>query len=110
METGKGFLGALFDFSFSEFITKKVIRILYIILVLFCGLGALFFIFAGFAQSVVSGLLFLIISPLIFLLYVILIRIALEIYLVIFQIGDHTREIAEQGRHGGGTAYSAGPK
>ncbi len=109
METGKSFLGALFDFSFSELITKRVIRILYIILVVLCGLAALFFIFAGFAQSFAAGLLFLILSPIIFLLYVILIRIGLEIYLVIFQIGDNTREIARQGRVGGGTGSSTGP-
>ena len=104
METGKGYLASLFDFSFSELITKKIIRILYFILVLAIGLGALAFMVAGFSQSFFTGLGYTVGAAFFFLIYVTLIRVALEIYIVIFRIADYTKEIAEQGRGAGGHA------
>ncbi len=109
METGKSFLGALFDFSFSDFITPKIIKVLYILGVVLAGLYALFFIVLGFNLGTGSGTVFLLLSPLIFLIMVIFIRVGLEIYLVIFQIGDNTREIVRQGRVGGGTGAPPTP-
>ena len=96
MREKKGFLGALFDFSFSEFITVKLIKILYILGIIFSTIVAIIFIVSGFNISTGVGIIFLILSPIIFLLYVILIRIYLEIIIVIFKIAENTKQLAEK--------------
>ena len=96
MREKKGFLGALFDFSFSEFITVKLIKILYILGIIFSTIVAIIFIVSGFNISTGVGIIFLILSPIIFLLYVILIRIWLEIIIVVFKIAENTKQLAEK--------------
>jgi len=96
MELQKGFLASLFDFSFTEFITVKIIKILYGIIIFFAGLGVLYFIVSGFRLSVAMGILYILLSPVIFLLNVILARIWLEIVIVIFRIAENTQKIAEK--------------
>lgn len=96
MEEQKGFLGALFDFSFSDFITIKLIKILYILGIIFSGIAAIMVIVNGFNISAGAGIIFLILSPLIFLLYVILVRVWLEIIIVIFRIAENTKQMVEK--------------
>ena len=96
MQDGKSFLAALFDFSFSEFITIKLIKILYVVGMIMAGIGALFMIGGGFRASFFAGLLALIISPIVFLLYVLVIRIWLELIIVLFKIADNTKIIAQK--------------
>ena len=90
------FLAALFDFSFSEFVTTKIIKILYGILIVLAGIAALVAIIAGFIDSAGRGVLMLVLSPLMFLLYVIMARVWLELVIVIFRIAEHVGEIARQ--------------
>jgi len=93
----KGFLATLFDFSFSEFVTIKIIKLLYGLAMFFAAIGALAAIISGFGSGALTGVITLIVSPLIFLLYVILARVWLEIVIVIFRIAENTKEIADQG-------------
>jgi len=95
MEQGAGFFASLFDFSFTEFITTKLIKFLYGLGMLLGGVMALGLIIAGFAQSAIVGILFLVLSPLVFLLYVIGARVWLELVMVVFRIAEHTEEIAK---------------
>lgn len=99
-EQAKGFLGALFDFSFSEFITTKIIKVLYALAIVISGLVSIGWILKGFSLSFSAGLLALILIPLIFLLYVIAVRIWLELVIVIFRIAEHVKNIDP---HGGGS-------
>ena len=85
----------MFDFSFTEFITTKLIKFLYGLGMLLGALMALGLIITGFTQSAIVGILFLILSPLVFLLYVIGARVWLEIVIVIFRIAEHTADIAK---------------
>lgn len=90
----EGFFKSLFDFSFSSFITSRVIKILYILFVLGAALGALGIIVGGFSASVGTGLFTLIIGgPLVFLIWVISARVGLEIILVVFRIGEDLDEL-----------------
>lgn len=96
MENNKSFFSTLFDFSFSEFVTIKIVKILFIIGIILALIGAITFIVAGFNLSTVAGIVFLLISPIIFLLYVLFIRVWLEIIIVIFRIADNTKIMAEK--------------
>jgi hypothetical protein len=85
----KGFLGSLFDVSFSSFVTPTIIKVVYILVMILGGLGALGFVAEGFAVSVIFGIITLIIiAPLIYIVELALWRIALEIFMVIFRMSD----------------------
>ncbi|MCK4545753.1 DUF4282 domain-containing protein [candidate division WOR-3 bacterium] len=86
----KGFFTQLFDFSFTEFITTKIIKFIYILGMIVTGLATIGIIISGFSQSVVIGIVALIFSPLIFIIYVIILRVWLEIIIVIFRISENT--------------------
>jgi hypothetical protein len=90
-QEAKSFLGSLFDFSFSVFITTKLIKFLFgtvIIIGAIFGLGS---IIGAFSKGVLPGLIALIIAPLLYLLGVVIMRIWLEFVIVIFKIEENTR-------------------
>ncbi len=90
-----GFFGALFDFSFTEFVTSRIIRLLYGLSIFLIGLGTLIFVIISFGASRTAGIfMLLIVGPLIFILGVIYTRILLEIVIVIFRIAEHTATMA----------------
>ncbi len=89
----KGFFGALFDLSFSEFITTKLIKVLYILLLIVLVLGYVGLVISGFSNGAGTGLLMMfIVGPIGVLLYLILIRVYLELIMVIFRIEENTRK------------------
>lgn len=92
----KSVLGALFDFSFSDFITPKVIKILFIISIVLTAIGVLTYIVLAFMSGIGWGIVTLILSPIIFILYVLFARVWLEILIVIFRIHDNIAEIRHQ--------------
>jgi Domain of unknown function (DUF4282) len=92
---GKGFIASLFDFSFTEMITPKVIKLIYVLLVAVSGLITLGIIIAGFSQGVAAGLLTLILSPLFFLWFVFWSRVYLEFIIAYFHIYENTRVLAQ---------------
>jgi Domain of unknown function (DUF4282) len=98
----KGFLSSLFDVSFSSLITTRVIKVLYILSMIVIGLGTLFFIVAGFAQSGGSGIVALIVAPLLALLYLIYARVLLEVVICLFRIMETNAEMASLQRAAAG--------
>jgi hypothetical protein len=99
MSDQKGFFGSLFDMSFSEFITTKIIKFLYVLSIIFIGLGALALIIFGFIASVWIGLLVLfIVAPIYIILYIIIVRVWLELMIVIFRIAENTGQLIEQNK------------
>ena len=83
MEQKTGLLAWVFDFSFRDFVTLKLIRFLYGLSLFFSGIAALIFIIMGFQGSVGYGILSLILSPLIFLILAFISRVYLEIIIVL---------------------------
>lgn len=103
-EIKRGFLLPLFDFSFKEFFTRKIIKFLF-------GLGIFFFaglstigiliygiVFLEFSTTRGIGILMIILSPFYFLMLAISFRVGLEVILVLFRIEDHIKNIAKQGQ------------
>jgi hypothetical protein len=91
-----GFLGALFDFSFSNFITGRLIKILFALGLLAWGLTALSILLAAFQRGFLTGILGLIFAPLVFLLGAMYLRVVLEIFMVIFRIAENVQRIADR--------------
>jgi uncharacterized protein DUF4282 len=100
----QGFLASLFDVDFKSLITTKVIKVLYILSMVGIGLTALAFVVAAFNSNVAAGLLVLVIvAPLLSLLYLIYVRVLLEIVIAIFRIMEtNTELVALQRTQGGG--------
>ena len=87
-------LRTLFDFSFNQFVSPKILKFLYGLTMLFAALAALFLAIAGFKDSIGFGIFAIFIgAPLIFLLMVIYSRVFLEMVFQIFRISDHLTEI-----------------
>jgi len=78
------------DFSFSRFVSPKMMKFLYVLSIFFAGLTGVFLIIVGFKATIWFGIFALIGAPLIFLLMVVSSRILLETILIIFRIADQT--------------------
>lgn len=86
-------LASLTDISFSKFVTPKLMRYIYVLGILAAGVQSLIWLR--------MGMLGYILAPLSFLLSVVLIRMALEMALAVFQIAKYAGEIARRGRSPG---------
>ena len=95
----KGFFGALFDMSFSEFVTIKLIRILYILQLIIIAIGLVVGIIGSFVSmftdNFLTGLLGLIFTPILALIWIILARVGNEIIIVVFRIAENTTDLVE---------------
>jgi Domain of unknown function (DUF4282) len=89
----KGFFGALFDFKFEHFITPMIVKFVYVLALVALVIGWLFFIVAGFADSVSAGVIAVVLGPILLLLYLAFIRMTLEFYLALVRMSEdiHTR-------------------
>ncbi len=94
----KGFVASLFDFGFNSFVTPKVVKVVYVLVMILTGLGAVVFLLFAFRVSAAFGIISLVIlCPLYFFINVALWRIALELFVVIFRIADDIRAIRARG-------------
>lgn len=92
----KGFVGSLFDFSFSSFVTPKIIKALYVLVTVWTALVGLAILFFGFKVGVGAGIFVLIVIEPIFLLLTLgIYRVVLEAFMVIFRIYEETKKIRE---------------
>jgi len=94
----RGFVGALFDFGFTSFATPKVIRVLYMLIVVGTVVGALVFTIIAFRASVPFGILTLVLGdPLFILIVLAMYRVLLEFFVVAFRAAEDIRAMRERG-------------
>jgi hypothetical protein len=99
VNTSTSFVESLLDFSFTSFVTSKIIKLLYGLSILGAGLTAVIMIVCAFAMSALAGIFTLVIvAPLAFAIIVIYSRVLLEIIIVVFRISEHAAEIAANTR------------
>ena len=112
----KGFLGALFDFSFTTFVTTRVVKVLYVLTLVLLLIGYVAIavsIFSGGEEiatidrngqpttiggdaNVGLGVFWLVIlGPLLLFLYTLLYRVFCELIIVVFRIYENTRDQLE---------------
>lgn len=91
---GKGFLESLLDFSFSSFVTTRIIAVLYGILIAAGALVALATVVGGLQGGAIPTLMAIIMAPVVFVLYVIVARVYCEVIIVLFKIADNVGIIA----------------
>jgi hypothetical protein len=93
-----GFVAALFDFRFDSFVTPKIVKVVYVLIMIMLSLSTVAFLLFAFDVSLKFGIISLvIIAPLYFFAWLALWRIFLEIFVVIFRIADDIRALRERG-------------
>ncbi|HPR64689.1 MAG TPA: DUF4282 domain-containing protein [Thermoanaerobaculia bacterium] len=101
-----GVFKSLFDFKFDNFITPKIISIIYGICMVLIGLGFLFMIYNAF-KGIINGIrwdtmkvtfmgfFMLILSPILTLIYLAFTRMFFEVVIVLFKIKENTSIMAD---------------
>lgn len=89
----RGFFSVLFDTSFTDFVTLKIIKFIFIVGLVFIGLATIAIIIGGFNQGTKTGLLMTILSPIFFIFMVLIHRVYCEILIVIFKVAEYLKEI-----------------
>ena len=93
----KGFLAALFDFSFTSFVTTRIIKVLYILITVLVCLTALIYTIVAFRISPLFGILTLVIGDPLFIIIVMgFWRLVLEAFVVVFRISEDVRSLRER--------------
>jgi Domain of unknown function (DUF4282) len=94
----KNFFKKLFDFSFDTFVTPTIIRVLYGIMLVASAIVALVVLAALASRGGAAVLLGIIVAPLLFLLYMILARVYMEVLIILFRIAENADIIARNTR------------
>ncbi len=92
----QGFFAKLFDFSFHGFVTPTIISIIYGIVLVLLVVATILSIVWGFRIGTAVGVIILILSPIIFFIYLIFARVWLEVVVVLFRIAEDVGEIVRQ--------------
>lgn len=86
---------ALFDFSFTTFITLKFLRVIYTVLtVLILLVGGVLFLASLFRGGALGVFVAIVVVPAVTLLYLVFARITLEAIALFFRIGENTSAMA----------------
>ncbi len=85
----KGLFAALYDFSFTTFVTPKIVRIAYLLATVLIGIGALVFFVSMLATGEGAAILVaLVVVPLAALVYLVLVRMTLEFYVALIRMSE----------------------
>lgn len=96
-----GFLGALFDLSFTSFVTPKIIKVLYVLVIIGTVVSSLALTIVVFKASKAFGIAALVFGdPLIILVVLAIARIFLEFFVVIFRAAQDIRALRDGGGAG----------
>lgn len=91
MNAQHGLLSGLFDLSFDKLVTPKIIKFVYVIVLIFGAVTYLgYTVFAFEVAPALGVLVLIIIGPLAFLITAILWRMTLELAIAIFKIAENT--------------------
>jgi hypothetical protein len=94
--TDRGFMGSLFDVSFVNYITPKVVSVVYVIGMVVIGLVWLTYIAIGFSQAAGWGILALILGGIVAFLYLIFFRITLEFFVAVVASAETIQKYARR--------------
>ena len=95
----KDFLSGLMDFTFTEFVTTRIVKFVYILHLVLAGLFCISMLFkallSGSFLSAIGGML---LAPILFIILALVGRIYAELVIVIFRIAENTGRLADQSK------------
>ncbi len=97
MSSQPSFFTSLFDFSFSRFVTLRLVKFLYVISVILTVFLMIAVILAGFTEAVsgVETVGYIVLGPVVAFLYLLIVRVGLELVVVVFRVGETATEIRD---------------
>ena len=95
----KGFLGSLFDFSFTSFVTPKIVKVIYVLVTIWTVIWALIFLRFGFKYGGAAGGFFtlFVVDPILVVLTLGAYRMVLELFMVVHRMHEELKAIRERG-------------
>ena len=94
----RGFIASLFDFSFTSFVTTKIIKVLYILITVLVVLTWLGYTALAFKGGAMAGfLVLLVVGPLSSIIVLAFWRLILEAFVIVFRIAEDLRAVRERG-------------
>ena len=94
------FFSALFDFSFSDFVTPQIIGVIYFLMMLLAGVYSLVMLFTISAVAPGGFLLGLPAAAIMFIVMLVLGRMGLEVAVALFRIAQNSTRIARNSETG----------
>ena len=88
MPEEKNFFTGLFDFSFSHSLLHRLVKLLYVIAIVFGGITVVACVVLGYQQSPAQGLINLVAGIVALFVGVLLVRVLLELALAILRIAE----------------------
>ncbi len=88
MPDEKNFFAGLFDFSFNHQLTRRIVKLLYVIAILFGGITVVACVVLGYQQSPAQGLISLVVGIVSLFVGILVTRILLELALVVLRISE----------------------
>jgi uncharacterized membrane protein len=93
LEELKALVALLFDFSFKEFLTPRLVRMIYALSLVVALVSALAWMFSGFQVGILYGFFTLVTGPVAFAVYVLGARVMMELVLAVFRIAEHVERL-----------------
>ncbi len=97
MPEDKGLFAGLFDFSFQELLSRKIVKLLYIIALVGGGIAVVAEVVLEFQASAAAGLLAVVAGVVAFFIWILVTRVALECVLALFRIADNIERATHAG-------------
>jgi hypothetical protein len=88
MPEEKNFFTGLFDFSFQQQLTRRIVKLLYIIGILLGGITVVACVVLGYQQSPAQGLINFVVGIVSLFVGILVTRVLLELALVILRIAE----------------------
>jgi hypothetical protein len=88
MADEKNFFAGLFDFSFQHQLTRRIVKLLYILGIVFGGITVVAKVVLGYQQSPADGIINLVVGIVALFVGILVSRVLLELSLVILRIAE----------------------
>jgi predicted neutral ceramidase superfamily lipid hydrolase len=88
MPEEKNFFTGLFDFSFNHSLLRRLVKLLYVIAIVFGGITVVACVVLGYQQSPAQGLINLVAGIVALFVGVLVVRVQLELALAILRIAE----------------------
>jgi type IV secretory pathway component VirB8 len=84
----KNFFAGLFDFSFNHQLARRIVKLLYVIAIVFGGITVVACVVLGYQQSPAQGLINFVVGIVSLFVGILVTRVLLELALVILRIAE----------------------
>jgi hypothetical protein len=97
MPEEKNFFAGLFDFAFQQSLTRRIVRLLYVIAILAGLITVVACVVLGMQQSPAQGLIALVAGVVALFVGILIVRLLLELVLVILRIAEGIERATRSG-------------